>query len=151
MAFPASTIMSLPDVLRALQSVAQDIKAQGGNALSSLQNTNVSTTFVFRVLDQLGGLILSLNAWKNTAGLNAYATANLPGYAGTMTNDIATVQSAAQACIDWVVANFPKDSTNTFLLAESLISDGSRTQRTFTPAQTSGLQTLLQALIATIG
>lgn len=151
MALPASSIMSLPDTLRSIQVTAQSVKAQGGNALISLQTTNVSTNFVFQFLDQVAGLISAMNAWVNTPGLNAYATANLPGYAGTLTSDITTAINAAQACIDWVVTNFPKDSTNTFILAESLNASGSRTPRTFTPAQTAGLQTLLQNFLATIG
>lgn len=150
MTFPASSITSLPDVLQALQSVAQSIKAQGGNALISLQTTNVPTPFVFQMLDQMRQLILSFNAWKATPGLNAYATTNLPGYGGTMTADIQTTQNACQACIDWIVGIFPKDGSG-WLLAEKLVADGSRVPRTFTPTETAGLQTLLQAFIATIG
>jgi hypothetical protein len=47
------------------------------------------------------------------------------------------------------VANFP--ASGGFLQAESLNADGSRTQRTFTPTQTAGLQTNLSAFINTIG
>lgn len=151
MSLPASSIVALPDVLRAVQSNAQSVKAQAQNALATLQSSNVSTNFVFLFLDQMGGLINTLNSWSSVSGLNAFATANLPGYGGTLTTEIAAVISAAQACIGWVVTNFPKDSTQTYILAETLNSDGTRTQRVFTPAQTAGLQTLLQAFIASIG
>ena len=151
MPFPASSITSLPQILAALQALAQQVKYQAGNALITLQTQSVSTNFVFQFLDQMNGLISTLNTWQSTSGLNAYATANLPGYVGTLTADVTAVINSGQACIDWIVANFPKDSTNTWILAEKLNADGTRTQRSFTPTQTAGLQTLLQAFINTIG
>jgi len=151
MTLPASSSTSLQIILQTLQALAAQTKAQAGNALTILQTQNVTTNFVFAFLDQMGALIATLNTWKSTAGLNAYATANLPGYAGTLTTDIDAVIAAGQACITWVVNNFPKDSTNTYILSETLNGDGTRTLRQFTPAQTAGLQTLVQSFIATIG
>jgi hypothetical protein len=107
MAFPASSIVSLSSALIQVQGVAQGIKAQAGNTLVSLQAGPVSAIFIFQMLDQLGGLISQANQLSSTPGLNAYATANLPGYAGTLTADITTVINAAQVCINWVVTNFP--------------------------------------------
>lgn len=109
----------------------------------------VDTNFVFNLLDALNGLIAGLNAVKTTAGLDTYATAQVPGYVGTMTTDITATINAAQSSIDWVVANFP--ASGGFLLGHALNADGTRTSRSFTSAQTAGFRTALNSLLATIG
>jgi len=150
MALPNSTTPFLNQALNQILGRAAGIKADATNALAALQGGPVTTSFVFNMIDQMNDAISTLNRFKNTTGLNTYATAQVPNYAGTMTTDINAVISAAQACIDWVVSNFPKDNTNTWLLAYQLAADGTRSQRSFSTAQTSGLQTLMQSLIATI-
>ena len=149
MALPASTA-SLADVLTNIKGMAQNIKSAGQNDLAVMQAGSIDANFVFKLLDNLNSVIVLLNGWAATTGINAYATANLPGYAGTLTTDITTVVNAAQACINWTVTNFPKDSGG-FIQALTLNADGSRTPASFTSAQTAGLQTTLQALIATVG
>ncbi len=150
MAFPASTLPSLASVLQNLQNVAASVKAQAGNALITLQTGPVSSLFIFQVLDQVNGLIAYLNQVQATAGLNAYATAQCTGYTGTLTTDITAVINAAQAIINWIVANFPTD-TGGFIQAFKLNADGSRTAALFTSAQTAGLQSAITSFIATIG
>lgn len=126
---------------------AQNIKALAQNALIFMQANPITTPFVFSMLDQLGNVISSLNILKATTGLDAYATAQ--GYVGSLVADCGTCATAAQTCITWIVTNFP--SSGGFLQAEKLNADGSRTPASFTPAQTAGLQTDLQAFINTIG
>lgn len=146
MSFPSTPALST--VIERLQNSTSSVKAQAQNALTTLQGGTVDTLFIYAVLDQLSGLIAQLNSLSGTTGLNAYATANLPGYAGTMTNDITAIVIAAQAVINWIVAYFPASSG--WLQAEKLNADGSRTMATFTSAQTAGLQSVIQAFIATI-
>jgi hypothetical protein len=148
---PALTSKSLAYALNTVQNYAAQAKDRATSAVATMAAGNVDTTFVFSLLDGLNGLIANLNAVKNTAGLDAYAAVQVPGYAGTMSSDITATVSAAQACIDWVVANFPKDNTATFLLAQSLNADGSRTMRSFSSAQTAGFRTALNSLLVTIG
>src|SRR5271166_3612704 len=150
MAFPASTLPSLAAVLQNLQNVAAGVKGQAGNALISLQAGSVDSLFIFQMLDQVRSLIGYLNQVQGTAGLNAYATAQCTGYAGTMTTDITAVINAATAIITWVVTNFPAD-TGGFIQAFKLNADGSRAAATFTSAQTAGLQSAITSFIATIG
>lgn len=150
MALPAST-SSLQETLLTVKGASLVAKGTAQDAFTTLGAGNVDTVWVFLLLDKLRALISAANGWAAVAGINAYATAQLPGYAGTLTTDIQAVITAAQACIDWVVTNFPKDSTNTWLLGFSLNADGSRTARNFTPAQTAGLRTALQSLINAIG
>jgi hypothetical protein len=142
--------MSLHETLLASKSGSAAIKAAAQQALTDLAGT-VDTTWTFRFLDNMRMLIAAGNTWRSVSGIDAFATAQLPGYAGTFSADIAAMTSAAQACIDWIVANFPKDSTATWILAEQLNPDGSRTARTFTSVQTAGLRTAVTNFIATIG
>jgi hypothetical protein len=151
MTLPSAVNPMLNSALNTVLQQSANIKGQGQTIVATLAASSVTTDYVFWLLDQLRNVINSLNQVKDTVGLNAYATAQLPGYAGTMVNDIGATTAACQACIDWVVTNFPKDSTALFLLAETLNADGSRTPRSFTPAQTAGLRTALTSLIATIG
>lgn len=145
MAFPSSTNnASLGVVLSQLQSTVDGIKQKASTAVTVLAANNVNTAYVFSTLDQLSGVIGNLNTYKNVAGLNAYATANIPGYAGTLTTDIASVTSACQACIDWVVAN------TSGVVWYTLNADGTRAMATFTPTQTAGFRTALNTLVATI-
>ena len=151
MTLPSSTSPYLGQAFIQVMGQAAGIKAQATDALGALQSGNVDTAWVFNAVDIMRNTITNFNRFKNVAGLNTYATEQVSGYAGTMTTDITATIAAVQDCLDWIVANFPKDSTATYLLAFTMAADGSRTPRQFTPAQTAGLQTKLQALIATIG
>lgn len=146
---PALTKNSLAYALNNVQGYAAQANDRATSAVAVMAAGPVDTIFVFSLLDALNGLIANLNAVKNTSGLDAYATAQVPGYAGTMSSDITATVNAAQACIDWVVANFPTSAT--FLLGQQLNANGTRTQRSFTTAQTAGLRTALNNLLATIG
>lgn len=146
---PSLSKNSLTFALNQVQNFAAQAKDRATNAVATMAAGPVDTTFVFSLLDALNGLIANLNAVKNTAGLDAYATAQVPGYAGTMSSDITATIAAAQACIDWVVTNFP--ASNGFLLGHSLNVDGTRVPRSFSSAQTAGFRTALNNLLATIG
>lgn len=150
MALPSSGTPSLVQAFGVLMSQAAQIKDGAQNTIAVLAAGPVNTGQIFSILDQLRGVLGSLNQYKNMAGLNVYVTAEVPGYAGTATDDIAVLVNAVQGSIDWVVANFPKDNTNTWILAYQLSADGSRVQRTFTTPQTAGLRTQLQNIVNAI-
>ena len=136
---------ALPATLSLVQGTVASIISRAQNALATLQSGNVNAIFVANLLGQLNAAIAALSA-TNTTGLNAYATANIPGYVGTMSTDIATIVTALQACLTWVVTNYPQGGG--FLQDTSINAQGVITLRTFTPAQTLGLQTALQAVIS---
>lgn len=127
-----------------MQNYAYGIKAQATAYIGVMSASSISTAYVFMILDQLAAVVTNLNQYKNLAGLNAYAAANVPGYAGTMTTDIAAIITAAQAATSWVVTN--ASSTVWY----TLNADGTRAMASFTPAQTAGFQTALNTLAATI-
>lgn len=147
MALQSGNTFLAGDAYRAIRDNAAGFKAQAQNALASLQAGSVNSDFVFRLLDQTAGAITALTQWKAVSGLDAHATGQ--GYPGTMTTDCNATISAAQAIISWVVTNFP--ASGGFLQSHALNADGSRTPRSFTSAQTAGLQTALTNFIATIG
>lgn len=144
MSFPSNSTQCLSVVITNLQNYSANIKQQAAAAVTFMQGNSVTTPWVFSVLDQLAAIVTTFSGYKNIAGLNAYANANIPGYAGTLTADITSVVSAAQACINWVVAN------STGVVWYTLNADGSRATASFTSAQTAGLQSALTALVATI-
>jgi hypothetical protein len=116
-------------------------------ALTNLQSGPITSDYIFTMLDQLRGAIASLTTYKAVSGLDTYATQQ--GYPGTYTVDITINIADLQACLDWIAANFP--ASGGWLQASSLNADGSRTPRSFSTAQTAGLQTALTTLIASIG
>src|SRR5882672_1935833 len=146
MALQSSNTMLAGEAYRAIRDNAAAWKAQAQNANTTLSGT-VNSDFIFRMLDQLGVVVTALNQWKAISGLDTYATGQ--GYAGTISTDCSTTVTSAQNCIAWVVTNFPNASG--FLQSHTLNADGSRTPRSFTTAQTAGLQTALTSFVATIG
>lgn len=147
MPLQSANTMLAGEAFAAVRSNAANWKAQAQNANLSLAAGSVTTDFIFRMLDQLGGVITALTSWKGVTGLDTYATGQ--SYSGTLSSDCTTTSNAAQTCITWVSANFPTSSGG-FLLGHTLNADGTRTPRSFTPANTAGLQTNLTAFVATI-
>jgi hypothetical protein len=139
-----NTSFSPQDAYNFIRANAQNIKALAQNALAVMQGGPVTTPFVFSMVDQLANIVSSLTTLKAIAGLDAYATAQ--GYSGSLASDCTACAAAAQTCITWVTTNFPIGTAYTAWNA-----DGSRVPHSFTTAQTAGLQTNLQAFIATIG
>jgi hypothetical protein len=144
MVLQTTNTLSPSDAYNLIRSNAAGVKAQAQNALISLQGGSVTTTFIFQMVDQLAGIIAALNTWKAISGLDAYATSQ--GYTGTLSADCATCATAGTACVTWVTTNFPIGTAYTAWNA-----DGSRVPHSFTTVQTAGLQTNMQAFIATIG
>jgi hypothetical protein len=137
----------------ALMQIVGQLGGSRAHAVLSLADLNagpVTTEWVFSFVDRMTDAVQRLDTFKVAPGLDSYATAQLSGYGGVLTTDIAATRAAILACRDWVVANFPKDSTNTYLLSHQMASDGTRTPRTFSTAATAGLRTNLSSLIATI-
>lgn len=150
MPLPSSTGVWLEQALKQILGQVAGTRTQAVNSLATLQAGSVDTEWIFNAIDTMRDAIARFNRFKNVAGLDAYATAQFPGYSGTMTADITATVNAIQQCIDWCVANFPKDSTNIWLKSHQMAADGTRTLASFTSAQTVGLQTRLQAVIVTL-
>lgn len=91
-----------------------------------------------------------------TPGIGAYATEQYgDGYA--IGPDFGAFTTALQGVVGWLIANIPREPVDAldpegprYLLLQTLDADGARTDRTFSTAQTAGLRTVLDALIATV-
>ncbi len=141
-----STAMLASEAFALIRNYVPQYKAEAQGALAVMAAGSINTDYAFGMLDALRAMVTNLGAWGAVTDLNVYATDM--GYPGTMTTDCAAIATAAQDCIDWVVANFP--AADGYLLDYSMNSDGTRTPRVFTSTDTGGLQSLMSALIATI-
>jgi hypothetical protein len=63
--------------------------------------------------------------------------------------EFTAMESAVEDCRDWIVANLPTDADG-YLVIRTLNADGTLTDRMFAPAQTAGLRTEIDAVLATI-
>lgn len=140
--------LSPSDAYNAIRGFAQTAKNVAQNTLAALQAGPVNTAFAFTMIDQLNVFIGNVTTWKSVTGLDAYATAQ--GYQGTMSADCTTAINAAQACVNWMVANFPAEVDGYIKAYKFNVADGTRLPNSFTSVQTAGLQTSLQSFIATI-
>ena len=82
-------------------------------------------------------------------GIGEYARSQINDPAINIAAEFTAMVNAIDACIAWVVANFPKDAGG-FLLAKTIGADGRTIDRVFTAGSTATLRTQLDALIATI-
>lgn len=148
MAFPSDNVESLADAWLEAQRRAGVIKRQAQSYITDLAAANTSANVALQISEKLAVAKADFTRWKNMPGLPEYAQAqqNNPGL------DIATefqgMVGAIDGVISWIVANFP--ASGGYLQKDTLKPDGTVSVRSFTPAQTSGLRTALQALADSI-
>ena len=148
MPFPSSTT-SLAETLLTARNHIANVRNLAQGAFTTLAAGPVDTNYVVKFMGECRTLIAAIAQWKLVSGIDAAATAQWPGYAGNLTTDLTAVSNAAQAMIDWIVTNFPKDGNN-FMLGFQLAADGTLTPRSFTSGQTAGLRTAITNFLATI-
>lgn len=145
MAFP--TQLSLSAALRQAQDDAAQLKAYVQQVSNATAAGNVSANLVIELHWKMIWVKARFDAAAAVPGLAAYAQAQL----GNPSLDIAAEFSAMVAQVvatrDWIITNFP--SAGGYIQKDTLDASGV-TVRQFTPAQTAGLRTVLDALIATI-
>jgi hypothetical protein len=153
-AFPSSSgtrQQSLVQAFGTLRDVAASVKSRSASLNAACAAGNVGSGALLDYATYLADAKLSLQAASSVSGIAAFAQEQI----GDATFDIVASFTAMMAQIDattaWFIANFPKDGSG-FLLAKTFAAaNNGRTQdRQFTPAQTAGLRTVLDALIATI-
>ena len=138
-------------VIGNIVSMAVNTKQQANLWYAKLTGGSVSSDDIFGLAVGIKGFIDNLVALRSTSGIDALAPTIISGYSGTLTADVDTVVNKLRACNDWIVANFPKDSTATYLMSHTINADGTRMARTFTPAQTAGLAIAVAAVRDSIG
>ena len=144
MAFRANTATQAQGLLSAMQQ-AVFVKQSAQIAVQLLTGT-VTANQVFQIVDNLRSPLQIFAQVAAIPGIAAYAQAQFNDATYDVATEFTNMVNTINAVVNWVVTNFPKD-TGGFAQAYTLASDGSRTPVTFTPAQTAGLTTALNAEI----
>jgi hypothetical protein len=147
MAFRASTATQAQGLLSAMQQAVW-VKQQAQAGITMLQG-NVNANQIFQLLDNLRAPMGIFSSVAAIPGIATYAQSQFNDATYNVAAEFTSMTSALQAVIDWVVNNFPK-GTGGFVQAYTINADGSRTPTVFTPAQTAGLTTALNAVVASI-
>lgn len=149
---PTANAPYLSNALAQILGQASTTKGLAEQSIAAIQAGPINTSGLFALLDQFNRAIQRFEYQATPAGLDAYAVEQVPGYTGALTVDVAATVAAIRYCNDWIVATLPKDESGTWLLAQQIAPDGTRTDRSFDAGgEQTELQTRLQALLATIG
>ena len=144
MTFPSSDTSLAVGLTRAQQQ-ASSIKAIATNNSTAMKAGPVLSSGILSLLDNLVGAHNVLSAVASLDGIDAYAQEQI---GVSIASDFTAMMNAITAAAAWIVTNFP--ASGGYLQAQTMNSDGARTERSFTTTQTAGLVTLLDALVATI-
>lgn len=148
MAYPAST--SVPaQTLDAVDRLALNLKAFCQRRKAEMAAGNVPSTTIFDVVINLRSARSQLQAAASVPGIAAYAQAQKGNPSLDIVAEFTAMVNAIDGVVSWVVANFPKDGTGTYLLAQTMGAEGP-VDRQFSPAQTAGLRTALDSVINAI-
>lgn len=147
MAFPASN-GALSDVLERACRTAIQMKALAERTSARLASEDASATEVIELFKQLRSYRSALSDAAAAPGIVAYAQDQLGDGALDVATEFNAMLAAVDAVTGWVQANFPRDGSG-YLLAQTWGVDRPA-DRMFSPAQTAGLRTQLDALAATV-
>ena len=149
MAFPASQQV-LADALVAAQRTVLRHKAFMAQVSSVMATNTVSANQVIQVMQLTKDALAVVDNSAAVSGMAQYAKDQLDNQAIDIIAEFQVMRAALVDVRDWVITNFPK-SAGGFIEKDTLEADGAITVRQFTSPQTSGLRTVLDAAIATIG
>ena len=133
------------------RNVAGQIKGRSQSLRNSAEAGAIPTDMILDYVRFLGACKTTLQRAAFTQGIAAYAQEQIADNTINVATEFNNMMSALDAVGGWIFTNFPKD-VDGWLLSRKFNPDNSgRTDdRLFSPAQTAGLRTVLDALIATI-
>lgn len=146
----AFRIDGLAKAYQKAQNAAYSLRTYCVSAEVALASSNQSANAVIALLNQIVNAITIFDEVAAIPGLAAYAQEQQNDSGYDVIAEFQTMRAEAVGVRDWIITNFPKDSTNTYIIKDILENDGSITVRQFTPAQTAGLRSALNLLIGTI-
>lgn len=154
MAFPSSTGTkqdSLAKAWETARAVAAGIKQRGESLRAASAAGPIQVGGILDYATYLADQRLTLAKVAALSGIGAYAQDQIADPAINVATEFSGIMTTLDSTISWIIANFPKDGGG-WLLATNFNPDNSgRTQwRTLSTAQTAGLRTALEALIAAI-
>src|SRR6185369_15219509 len=124
MAFPANQAL-LQSALQEVQRLAAYIKGVCTQNSALMAAGTVDANIVFGVLDTVRLTIQRMDA-QIIPGLQTYAQSQYNNAGLDITTEYNNMRAALVNVINWIVANFPKDTGN-FAQAYTLAADGTRT------------------------
>jgi len=149
MAFPTDSRDDLERAWNGVKGAAGQVKASALAVRTSSAAGPIEARAIVVLADQLANANDRLARYTVVPGLLAYVREQI----NSATFDVVAEYNAMLAQINatrtWIVNNFPKDASN-YLLYHTFGADGRIVQRTLTTAQTAGLRTQLDALLATL-
>lgn len=145
MAYPTGMLsLVLEDIDRRAIHIRQTaINVRAECAAGNVPSSRILNLFVF--LKQERSAIVTASG---TPGIVQFARDQKNSGTLDVVVEFNAMIAAIDGTTDWIDANFPKDGSG-FLLAQTLTGSGPL-DRTFTPAQTAGLRTQLDAVVASI-
>jgi hypothetical protein len=133
------------------QTEAIRIRSYASNAQNTLANNTVSANLVIGIMFEMKSAIEVWDAVAALSGIAQYARDQEDDQAYNVVAEFNAMRTEAVGVRDWIITNFPDSGDpDNYLLREQINPDGSIVTRQFTSAQTSGLQTALGQLVATI-
>lgn len=130
-----------------VQSVASLVKADSIALRGQSAAGPVGASAIRNYLTRLADNRVQLVAYTAVPGIDAYALARTGDSA--IIAEYTTMLAAMDACLAWVITNYPKDGS-AYLLDTKFNAQGRTVDRTFSTAELATFRTQLDALIATI-
>lgn len=152
MAFPSSNgsvQVSLAEAWADARAAAANVKSRAQQASSLSAAGTLTGDAALSLSTFLADSKVQLQRDAAVSGIAAYAQSQVGDPALNVATEFSNLLAALDAVVAWVVANFPKDGTGR-LLHQTLSAAGRPTSAPFTAAQTAGLRTALDSLIAAI-
>jgi hypothetical protein len=146
--FPTNATRTLDAALTQVLSLAAQLKAET-QTVKALCAAPLDATRLIQYQSFLADKADSFTALAAVPGLGAYAQTQLGDGTLNIAAEFTTMTNALTATRTWIGANFPKAASGE-LLERKFDAAGRTTTNMFSTAQTAGLATVLDALIATI-
>lgn len=148
MTFPSSST-SLAQAWISVQSTAKRIKTAAQDLRDSSAAGSISSRTVINFATSLADVTDQFAATRLLTGIAQYARDQIGDQGIDVVAEFTAMETAAIETRDWITANFPQDGSG-YLLMVQFDVNGRQSIRTLAAAQTAGLRTELDALIATI-
>lgn len=153
MAFPSASGTKQfvhADTWQASRNTASTVKQRS----QTVRNASAAGPISAKDIIDLATILADADAFFATAaavpGIQAYVRNQIDDQTFDLAANFTAMRNEIQATVTWIKNNFPKDLINNWLFALTFTAEGRFQWRTLTTAQTAGLRTQLDNLIATI-
>ena len=149
--FPSSdsTKNSLAEVFLQVRREAANVKRTATKARDFMATNAVSANQVIQLLQHFKSAGELFSKARQTPGIAKYAQDQFNDTTFDVVRAFTDMETALTNTMQWIKDNFPSDASG-YLLKDQIAADFGISVRRFTSAQTLGLRTQLDALIATI-